>query len=247
MAQNSNGMMPRAADELFKHFEGLIREGALTPGTPLPPEREIVAQHGVSRTVVREALLALANKGLIDARPRFRPVVAKPNYDTAFQVVGNVIEQLIRQEGGVRNLFDTRIMMEAALVREAALHATSEHIRALEAALKANGSAVEDSDLFYETDVAFHGALYAVPGNPVLPAIHKAYTDWLSFHWRKMPRLPDRNRQNHQSHVRIFEAILRRDADQAETALRDHLDDAWQQVKLILEASVSSAEITEDT
>jgi len=59
----------RAADELFLEFERMIISGELANGEALPPEREIVDTFGVSRTVVREAILALSNKGLVEAKP----------------------------------------------------------------------------------------------------------------------------------------------------------------------------------
>ena len=221
----------RAADNLIAVFERQIMDGTLKNGEPLPPEREIVQTHGVSRTVVREAVLALSNKGLIEARPRFRPVVRAPDYDAAIQAVGSVVNRLLSVPGGVRNLFDLRIMMEAALVREAALKANRDHIARLKTALAANKAAVDDSQAFFETGGAFHAVLYDVPDNPVLPSIHHAYVDWLSVQWTQMPRNPDRNRINAEAHARIFEMILLRDPDAAEAALRDHLAAAWQQVR----------------
>ena len=220
----------RAADDLFRVFEEMINAGTLIDGQPLPPEREIVETYRVSRTVVREAVLALANKGLVDARPRHRPIVRKPTFETAFETVGNVVGRLLNQQDGVKNLFDTRIMIEAALVRQAALQAGKNDITTLKTALHANGACIDDSDAFYQTDMAFHRALYLVPKNPVLPAIHAAYTTWLAPHWSKMPRAPERNRQNHRAHTAIFDAILMRDPDAAEECLRSHLLDAWRQV-----------------
>ncbi|MCW1950556.1 MAG: FCD domain-containing protein [Octadecabacter sp.] len=226
----SNVKSTRASDVLVEYFEQRILDGSLPAGATLPAEREIVQEHGVSRTVVREAVLALANKGLIKAQPRFRPVVVKPGYDTALDVVGSVVSQLLRDSSGVRNLFDMRIMMEVNLVRHAALNASGEDIAKLEEALAANGAAIEDSVRFYETDIGFHKVLYEIPKNPILPAIHAAYTDWLSVHWRQMPRMPSRNQVNFEAHTRIFDAILRRQPDQAEAALREHLKFAWDQV-----------------
>lgn len=221
----------RAADDLFRVFEEMINAGKLAEGQPLPPAREIVETYGVSRTVVREAVLALANKGLVEARPRFRPVVRKPTFETAFETVGNVVGRLLSQQDGVKNLFDTRIMIEASLVRQAALQAGKQELAALKNALDENAASIDDSDAFYRTDMAFHRALYEVPQNPVLPAIHMAYTTWLAPHWSKMPRAPQRNQQNHRAHTAIFDAILMRDPDLAEGALRSHLMDAWKQVR----------------
>jgi DNA-binding FadR family transcriptional regulator len=230
-SQDIDRARSRAADELIQEFERQILDGSLRDGDPLPPEREIVQTYGVSRTVVREALLALSNRGLIDAQPRFRPVVRKPGYDAAIQAVSSVANRLLSVPGGVWNLFQTRIMMEASLAREAAISADRTHIAKLQDALAANQKAIEVSEEFYVTDVAFHQVLYEVPGNPLLPAIHRAYTEWLSKHWSQMPRLPERNQTNYEMHKKLFDAILMRDPDAAEDALRRHLEDAWQQVR----------------
>ena len=221
----------RAADNLVSIYERQIIDGTLAVGEPLPPEREIMQSFGVSRTVVREAVQALSAKGLVEARPRFRPVVRTPGYDAAIEAVGSVVNRLLTVPGGVRNLFELRIMMEAALVRDAALHADRNHVARMKQALADNEAAISDSQRFFDTDIAFHRVLYEVPDNPVLPPIHQAYTDWLSSHWTRMPRDPEHNHVNYRAHSRIFESILFRDPDAAELALRDHLDYAWNQVR----------------
>lgn len=220
----------RAADQLVQQLMAKIRSGEYADGAPLPPERNLMEEFGISRTVVREAVHALSSQGLVEARPRHRPIVRKPGYDAAVTVLESVVGQLLQDPGGVRNLFDTRILIEAGLARHAAQDATRDDIAELKAALDANAAAIEDSDLFYRTDMTFHGVLYRLPRNPVLPALHKAYTTWLEPHWSQMPRLPDRNRANFKAHQAIFEAILMRDPDAAEAALRSHLNTAWAQV-----------------
>lgn len=221
----------RAADKLFRHFVAKIRSGELREGATLPPEREIVETHGVSRTVVRETVQALANKGLVEARPRFRPVVRRPDFDAAFDTVDAIVRELLAAPGGVRNLFETRILVEAALVREAARTASEADLAALEAALAANGAAVDDNELFFRTDTAFHAVLYQVSRNPLLLSVHRAYSSWLAPQWTMMPRNKTRNATNYRAHRAVYDAILKRDSDAAEVALRAHLDDAWAQVR----------------
>lgn len=221
----------RAADAIIQQLEEQIQTGALADGEPLPSEREMMAVYGISRTVAREAVLALSNKGLVEAKPRYRPVVRKLGFDSAVEAVGSVVSHLVSQQNGVKNLFDTRTLVEAMLVREAAKGANKEHMLRLKEALQDNKSAINDSDLFYKTDMAFHGVLYEVTANPALPAVHKAYTTWLSPHWSQMERLPERNQENYEAHKRIFKAIQMRDPDEAEEALRMHLSSAWEQVR----------------
>ncbi|MFY0618986.1 FCD domain-containing protein [Shimia sp.] len=220
----------RASDLVADQLAARIQSGDLVDGQPLPSERSLIEEFGISRTVVREAVLALSNRGLVEARPRYRPVVRKPGIDAAFTAVESIVEHLLHEPGGVKNLFDTRIIIEAALVRQAAESADKDDIVALRTALAINKEAIHNSEEFYQTDIAFHNVIYQISNNPVLPAIHKAYTSWLAPQWSQMPRLPDRNQANFEAHQAIFDAILARDADAAEAALRNHLNAAWDQV-----------------
>lgn len=221
----------RAADLVVRTIEDRIRSGVLLDGQALPSERAMMEEFGISRTVVREAVRTISQHGLVEARPRFRPVVRMPGFDTVVDALSSIATHLLDQPGGIKNLFDTRTMIEAALVRDAALQASKDDIARLKHALEQNAAAIDDSELFYKTDMDFHGVLYDIPKNPVLPAIHRAYVTWLSPQWSRMPRLPDRNRENYRAHKAIFDAILMRDPDAAEACLRAHLADAWSQVK----------------
>jgi len=227
----------RAADSVVRAIEARIVSGQLADGAHLPPERDLIDTYGVSRTVVREALATLASRGLLESRPRFRPVVRRPGYEAALAAAGGVVGHLLRETGGVKTLYDTRIFVEAALVRHAALSARKADIAALSRALDANEAAIPDSGLFYATDTALHAVLYDIPGNPILPAVHKAFTIWLSEHWGRMPRSPERNRVNFLRHRDIVAAIRDRDPDAAEAALRSHLNAAWEYVRGTMEGA----------
>lgn len=229
----------RAADSVIHALEERIRAGELKAGEPLPSERNMMHEFHISRTVAREAVQVLSNRGLVEARPRFRPVVRKLGYDAAVHAAGSVVAHLLDQPGGLKNLFDTRIMVETALVRQAALHAEKDDVAALKQALEENRAAIDDSEHFWRTDMDFHGVLYRITGNPVLPAIHKAYTTWLSPYWEK-PRPPEANQTNYQAHKAIFEAILMRDPDAAEERLRSHLSGCFWGTHLFAEDAQSA-------
>jgi DNA-binding FadR family transcriptional regulator len=222
---------PRAADAVVAALEQDIVGGIFANGSPLPPERDLMGRFGISRTVVREAIATLTTHGLLESKPRHRPIVRRPGYDAAFQAVGGVVSHLLRQDGGVKTLFDLRIFLEASLVRHAALDARKEDIAELRAALEANGAAIDDPVQFDNTDVAFHAIFYRILGNPVLPAVHRAFVTWLFDHWRAMNRSPEQNLTQYAGHKAIFDAIIDRDPDAAEQALRAHLGAAWERVR----------------
>ena len=221
----------RASDRIVREIEAQIAAGELVDRVPLPPERDLMERFGASRAVVREAISALSNSGLVECKPRFRPIVRKPNFRTLIDATGDVMRHLLDDESGVKNLYESRIFLERALVRESALRARKDDIAELSMALDANDAAIADSDAFYKTDMAFHGVLYGIPKNPVYPALHQAYTGWLAPHWDKMLRSPERNRVKFRAHQDIFLAIRDRDPDAAEMALENHLRAAWEYVR----------------
>ena len=227
--QNDDGQ--RRADNIVQEVEQRILDGRLPVGAILPSERILMEEFSASRTVVREAITALSNRGLLDCKPRFRPTIRKPGMETVFAITTPIVQQLLGEKAGVENLYKMRMFIESGLVRQAATHADKNGIRILRDALKANGDAIDDSALFYKTDTAFHQVLYELADNPILPAVHEGFTSWLAPHCNRMSRLPARNRENHHAHTLIFEAILNRDPDAAEAALKHHLAAAWDLVK----------------
>ncbi len=228
--------MTRAADHVIETIEAKISQGLLAHGERLPSERALMAQFGASRTVIREAITALSNRGLLVCRPRHRPVVRRPGYEAVLEVTGPAVRQLLGTAQGVESLFRARIFVERGLARDAAREATREDIAALREALEANRAAVGDSPSFYRTDRAFHRVLYEIPRNPVFPAVHEGFFDWLEPHWDRMSRSVEHNRINLAAHEAIVEAILARDPDAADQAVTAHLEKAWDFVRTTFEA-----------
>lgn len=232
MNKNESAKNGRISDYLVDQIEARILSNNIQDGEKLPSERELMNQYDVSRTVVREAIVTLSSRGLVNTKPRFRPIARKPNVDSALSSINGMVSHLLNNTDGVKNLFDIRLMIEVILVREAALNATKDDITNLREALKANYLAINNSDDFFATDVLFHSILYAIPNNPILPAIQKAFVNWLSNHWNKMDGLIQKNESNYLAHKEMFEAILNRDPDEAEKVLRSHLNTGWKDIEL---------------
>ncbi len=231
MSKTESAQKGRISDYLVDQLEARILSNNIKDGETLPAERELMNQYNVSRTVVREAIATLSSKGLIVSKPRFRPVARKPGIDSALDSINGIVSHLLSQPDGVKNLFDTRLMLEAMLVREAAIHANKDDIKALRQALEANYLAINNSDIFHTTDVLFHSILYAIPNNPIFPSIQKGFVSWLSNYWKNMEMNPQKNERNYNAHKKIFEAILNRDPDEAEKALRGHLTNGWKELE----------------
>ncbi len=189
-----------------------------------------MARYNASRTVVREALTTLSSRGLILTRPRHRPRVRYVDADALLGTSESVIQLLLSRPDGPQNVYQTRVLVERGLVRQATLSASHEDLDLLRAALEANNQAIGDQDVFHKTDTAFHGVLYAITGNPVFTTLHRGLTQWLAPQWALMPSSLEHDQANYLAHEAIFNAILERNPDKAEAALVDHLDTAWRLV-----------------
>ncbi|MCP3722420.1 FCD domain-containing protein [Paraburkholderia sp. CNPSo 3272] len=245
-SRNLGGSALRAP-EVRSQLAAMIQSGTIAVGERLPTERELMVRFGVSRSVVREAITDLSNKGLIKTRPGCRPVVCKPDLESALGALSHFVAQLTtRNEQGIRSLFETRMFMEAALARWAALHARREDIVELEAALAANKAAIGHPGRFEETDIAFHHVFYTMQRNPIFPALHHAYVQWLYHHWRSIVTTPAIDLMNYTGHAAIVSAVIARDPDGAEEAVRRHLNAAWEHVRSTFDFATSNSHTPAD-
>ena len=73
------------ASRVAGQMESLIVQQRLQPGDRLPAERELAHQFGVSRTVVREAVRALAARGLLEVKAGSGTLVRTPSAHTVAQ------------------------------------------------------------------------------------------------------------------------------------------------------------------
>ena len=77
-----------AADVIFEQLAAAILTGELAPGAPLPPERVLGEQFGVSRIVLRQAVHRLAHVGLVRVRQGGATLVLDPGEAGDIRLIG---------------------------------------------------------------------------------------------------------------------------------------------------------------
>ena len=216
----------RLSDEVVSRLEAMIHDGRCPPGEQLPSERELTQMFGVGRPAVREALFSLQKMGLIAIQAGDRARVTRPTPEAVVEGLSGAARHLLAAPGGVENLQDARLFFEVGLARHAAEHAAKADIDSLAAALEANRLAIGDLDAFERTDVAFHFMLAVIAKNPIFTALHQALVEWLVEQRHTTLSWPGRKgtfKTAYEAHKAIFEAIVLRDPDVAEKAMRAHL------------------------
>ncbi|MEP6740234.1 MAG: FCD domain-containing protein [Caldimonas sp.] len=152
----------RLSDRLAARLGGQIGAGALRPGDRLPTELRLAETHGVSRTVVREAVHQLKSRGLLRSRQGSGVYVTAAPLNEGLTLDLAVIDSI----DDVMRVREVRRALEAETAALAAERATRAQVAGLRRALRAiDRSAAEGRD-GVEEDLAFHGLLAEAAGNP---------------------------------------------------------------------------------
>jgi GntR family transcriptional repressor for pyruvate dehydrogenase complex len=211
----------RVYEEVAVRIRRLIAEGHLKAGDKLPPERELAAALGVSRTSVRDAIRTLEAAGLLQPRQGEGTVIRELSTDA---LVGPIASALLARRDLLGDLMAVRKMIEPAMAREAARHATLEEVRHLEEIVARQAARIEAGGLAIEEDSAFHDAIAGMSRNQVLLRVIDVLMDLLREGRERSLQVRGRPQRSLRGHRQILDAIRRRDGDAAARAMLNHLE-----------------------
>lgn len=195
------------SEGLRRSLEDLIVSGALKPGERLD-EMDLAARFKVSRTPVREALKALAARGLVEMGSRQGLTVAAIS-----------IPMLLE-------MFQLMAELEGLHARLAARRARPEHKEQLKAAhvQLCDVLSKDDPQLFYEVNREFHEAIYDASQTEFLADQTRALRSRVAPYRRYVTFQPGRMAATIGEHEQILNAILKADGEAAHKAARDHVN-----------------------
>lgn len=159
-------------DSLVAALELEIVSGDRPEGARLPGEEDLGKEYGVSRTVVREALSRLRERGLLETVNGRGTFVRHPApEDLSASLLLQLQIQQTREEFTVEHLYEARIAIESMTARQAATRAGAEDIARLEQTLVEMEKYRGEKASYTQADVGFHIALAKASANPFLLAI----------------------------------------------------------------------------
>jgi GntR family transcriptional regulator, transcriptional repressor for pyruvate dehydrogenase complex len=192
----------------------------LKPGDMLPPERELMQTFGVSRGSIRDAIRSLEAVGLLEPRQGIGTVVCDLSHDAVVNPVANV---LLQKRKVIDDLLDVRNIIEPALARRAALHASREQITELQAILSRQEEKVRRGELTTEEDSSFHYTIAVAADNSMMLKLVHVLMDLLHETRERSLQVGGRQQKSLAGHRRILAALKQGNADAAEAAMRRHL------------------------
>jgi DNA-binding FadR family transcriptional regulator len=216
-----------------------IVHGWVPAGQALPAEPLLAAEYDVSRTAVRETLRVLAAKGLVEARP-MRGTRVRPRREWRLLDPDLLRWSVDVGEAGqlLRDLLDVRLMLEPVAARLAAERSGPDDREAVVAAYADLAASLHDADAFIEADLAFHRAVIAATGNPLLGELAAAVEAGLRLARRVQVRVAGDARPLPRDplpgHLAIVEAVVAGDGAAAATAMRAVVESAARDAEAVL-------------
>ena len=225
MASSALGSLgrPTLADRLATLLSTHIERGRLSPGDRLPTEAQLCAAHGVSRSVVREAVHRLKSRGLLAARQGSGVFVAAPAPHQPLAFDPAVLESI----DAVVHVVEVRRELEGGMAALAAERATKAQVAGLRRALAAIDAAAAEGHDGVAEDLAFHRAIGEATGNPqfsrLLGFLEQYLREGMRITRGNEARRADFMEAVRKEHRGIVDAIATGDARAARRAATRHL------------------------
>ncbi|MBB4617870.1 FadR/GntR family transcriptional regulator [Sphingomonas abaci] len=192
---------------------------------PFPTEAELARQHGVSRSVTREAVKMLTAKGLLSARPRQGTVIQPSGNWNLFDT--DVLRWLLERKFSIELLVhfnQLRVAIEPEAAALAAGFAGPGDHRDIAAGLERMRAAEAGEDDPLDADIAFHVAILRASKNPFYAQFRDVVATALRTSIRFTNRIKGRT-ANIADHQAVAEAIAAGDGVAARAAMRRLIQD----------------------
>lgn len=157
-------------DKVEANLVGLLQQKKLKVGDMIPTELELAKTLGVSRTVVREALLRLRVMGLIESKKKKGAVITSPDL---FGILSKSMNPHILDQETLKEIFEIRLVLEIGMADFIFQRITKDDIETLKQVVANEPPATEHYLFNIGHEIAFHGKLYEITGNETLKKFQK--------------------------------------------------------------------------
>ncbi len=227
MTDSTSGSGSSAKQRRYRHIADTLREAILTgeyrPGDRLPTERDLAQQFWVSRSCIREALLALEIQDLVQIRVGSGVYVSERAAPMAPHLTDGMTAP------SVADILNARLMFQPEMCAVAARSASADDIRALQLHNRAITREVHTPDVAARFYRDFHLAIARATHNPFAHGVMlsiwqaaRAHPQWEIL--RKLLQSPERQLRWRDEHEAILTALEKRHRGEARSAMRSHVE-----------------------
>ncbi|RIX28504.1 FadR family transcriptional regulator [Amnibacterium setariae] len=219
----------RPADTFMREIADSIVAGRYAADELLPPEAALAAYFRVSRTIIRESMKRLEEKGLVTIQ-QGRGTQVRPH--AHWNVLDPlVLSAVIAHDEELHTLDELTLVrgaLEAVMAGQAADRADEHGVAEVQEAMRLMRDAEHDYARFRDADAEFHRTVMRLSGNFLAGNI----ADTLYSRAREFSRFEghppaDATQRTLDEHEAVLRAIVAHDGGTARTAMNDHIVEAW--------------------
>lgn len=206
---------------VIEQIRQLVVDGELHPGDRLPPERILAQSFGVTRSVVRQALQALGERGIVESRQGDGTYLMAEG--RAIAPVAALLREMLRSGEDLPSILEFRQLIEPQIAALAAERITPDQLDKLKVVLCDQQNALLQGKPVQHLDAEFHRLLTLSTANPVLcqvmetvrSVVDQTRSAWLQSRQRAL--------QSVEGHLHVIQALETGDAQAAYTAMQRHI------------------------
>lgn len=225
---SKSNMSSQIADQI----EQMILSMKLKAGEKLPGEIELAQRFGASRNVLREAMTALKERGLIEVKNGSGAYVLKPDADALDSVVNRL---LAFGATSIYEVYEIRMALEVRACSLAAKFADEQDIERLHTLVEEMEQNYRDDALWTKYDMEFHEALAQMTRVSLFPVFLKPLITSVQSIFKSQPQPLSARESGLAAHKKIVAAIEAKDRHLAEEAMTSHLKGFLTDVANIME------------
>jgi GntR family transcriptional repressor for pyruvate dehydrogenase complex len=208
-------------DRVEKNLIELFIEKNFKVGDAIPKELELSAALGVSRTVIREALLRLRLMGLIDSRKKRGAVLTSPDL---VSILEKSMNPQILDTVTLKEIFEMRLALEIGMADFIIERVRPEDIAELRSIVAVEPAQSQAALFDVEQEIKFHGKLYDITGNETLRKFQKLLLPVFNYvHQSGLLKKPVKPRK-FVSHAGLIDLIEKGSAEMLRNGMRNHLE-----------------------
>ncbi len=208
----------RIYEKVVEKLKESISRGDILPGDPLPSERQLMDDFGVSRSSLREAFRVMELLGLIESVPGKGRFVRHPKSPAEDE------KHIRLEDSAVLELMEARRILDPAIAAESAMRATSSDLTRMLRVLTATEKRLGDPNLRAQADFDFHLALAEATHNFVFVNITRMNFDLIMATHDKIYNLLEDKDAFLLEHRSMYEAILDHNVELAREMASNHID-----------------------
>lgn len=214
-------------DRVEAQLVDLLHQRKLKVGDTIPKELDLASALGVSRTVIREALLRLRLVGLIDSKKKKGAVITSPDI---FSTLTKSLNPHILDDSTLREVFEIRLVLEVGMADLLFRYVTKEDIEELKNIVK-NEPADSKNQMFNaDYEISFHGKLYEITGNETLKKFQKLLLPVFDYVQQSaILKIPDK-RKKFVSHRQLVSLLETGTPDKFREGMRRHLENHFSRI-----------------